>query len=68
MIDINELKGRIVAKGYTQEEIAKELRITPKTMYNKMKRGVFNSDEIYKLIKILDIKEPASIFFVDKVS
>lgn len=68
MININELKGRIVAKGYTQEEVARMLEITPKTMYTRMQRGVFNSDEIYKLIKILEIKDPMNIFFVEEVT
>lgn len=68
MILVNELKGRITAKGYTQAEIAKKLKITPKTMTLKLKKGVFNSDEIQKMIDILEIEDPMKIFFVNKVS
>ena len=32
MILINELKGKIRAKGYTQEKLAREIGISPKTV------------------------------------
>lgn len=60
---VNELKGRIVAKGYTQEQIAKMLHITPNTFRRKLAKGVLGSGEIEILIKALDIKDPTSIFF-----
>ncbi len=68
MILINELKGLIVAKGFSNKEIAKELGITSKTLYNKFKKGVFGSREMEKLINILDIKDPAAIFFANNVT
>ena len=37
--------------------------ITPKTFYEKMKNGVFGSDEIQIMIDELHIDEPMSIFF-----
>lgn len=63
MILINELKGRIKARGYTQEKLAKELGVSPKTFSNKLNKGVFGSDEIEKMIKILQIQNPLDIFF-----
>lgn len=63
MILINELKGRIKAKGYTQEKLARELGISPKTLSSRLSKGIFGSDEIEKMIKILDIKNPIEIFF-----
>ena len=63
MILTNELRGRIVAKGFTQAEIARKIGIAPKTFSFKMKKGVFNSDEINKMIEILDIEDPREIFF-----
>ncbi len=63
MILVNELKGRMVAKGYTQKELANELGITSKTLTSKFNKGVFGSDEISKMIEILDIKNPMDIFF-----
>ena len=66
MIDTRALYGRIVEKGYTKTTMANKLGITPKTFYLKMKKGVFGSDEIEKMISILDIEEPLKIFFVKK--
>jgi predicted transcriptional regulator len=57
------LRGKIAEKGYTQKRVAKELGITPKTFYLKMQKKVFRSDEIYKMMQLLDIKNPLTIFF-----
>lgn len=63
MIRTDLLRGKIAEKGYTQKGIAKELGITPKTFYLKMQKKVFRSDEIYKMMQLLDIKNPLTIFF-----
>lgn len=68
MIDVNTLKGLIVKKGLSQKNLADKLGITPKTFYNKMSKGKFNSDEMYAMIKILEIKEPSEIFFANDVT
>ena len=46
MVDTNALKGIIVAKGMTQQEVAKKIGISPKTFYHKMQKGIFGSDEM----------------------
>lgn len=63
MIKVNELKGRMVANGYTQETLAKAIGVSAKTLNNKLKKGVFGSDEIERLIKVLGIENPSKIFF-----
>ena len=63
MIKTNELKGIIVKNGYTQKQVAERIGITPKTFYEKMKRGVFGSDEIEIMIEMLNISNPSEIFF-----
>lgn len=63
MIQVNKLRGIIAENGLSQADVAKEIGITPKTFYGKMKNGVFGSDEIEVMIKLLNIKDPASIFF-----
>lgn len=63
MIDVNTLKGIIVANGLTQQEVAEHIGITPKTFYMKMKKGVFYSDEIEAMIELLSIENPVGIFF-----
>lgn len=68
MIDVNALRGRIVEKGLSQARVAKMLGIAPKTFYEKMSKGVFGSDEIEQIIEILDIEDPARIFFAKKVT
>lgn len=67
MIATNELKGRIVAKGLTQEQVANMLGISSNTFRRKLTKGVLGSDEIEKLIKILGIEDPMQIFFTNKV-
>ena len=67
-MNINKLKGLFVEKGYTQKDIAKELGMTKETLRRRMNSEIFNSDEINKLIDILDIKEPMEIFFANKVT
>ena len=62
------LKAIIVSKEMTQQEVAKQMGITPKTFYSKMKKGVFGSDDMEKLIDILSIENPSDIFFAKKVT
>lgn len=68
MIDRNKLRAAWVSKGFTQERVAKEVGISNKTFSLKMKRGVFGSDEIEKMIDILDISDPVNVFFAKKVT
>lgn len=68
MILTNKLRGIIAEKGLSQADVAKEIGITPKTFYEKMKNGVFGSDEIEIMIDLLDIEDPVSIFFANKVT
>ena len=63
MIKTNELRGVIVKNGYTQSDVAGMIGITPKTFYEKMKKGVFGSNEIKIMIDRLHIEDPVSIFF-----
>lgn len=68
LIDTNELRGVIAKNGLSQSELARKLGITPKTFYDKMKKGVFSSDEIEKMIVQLGIENPIAIFFVNNVT
>ena len=66
MIKTNELRGEIAKNGLSQSDVAKMIGVTPKTFYEKMKNGVFGSDEIEIMIEKLNIKDPMAIFFVKK--
>lgn len=68
MIDRNALKGVIVKNEMSQSDMAKILGITPKTFYGKMKRGVFDSDEMEIMIDVLKIENPIEIFFAKSVT
>lgn len=63
MIRTDKLKGIISERGFSQSDVAKMIGITPKTFYEKMKSGVFGSDEIQTMIDKLDIEKPIEIFF-----
>ncbi|MFQ7287677.1 MAG: helix-turn-helix domain-containing protein [Lacrimispora saccharolytica] len=63
MIKTDELKGEIARNGFSQSDVAKMIGITPKTFYEKMKNGVFGSDEIEIMIEKLNIRDPMAIFF-----
>lgn len=66
MIKTDELRGIIAKNGFSQSDIAKEIGITPKTFYEKMKNGVFGSDEIQIMIDVLKIENPIDIFFANE--
>ena len=68
MLDRNKLRGRIAEKEMTQEQVANEMGINPKTFSSKLKTGKFGLDEADKLIEILEIKNPAEIFFSQTVA
>ena len=62
MIKTDELRGIIAKNGLSQTDVAKMIGITPKTFYEKMKIGIFGSDEIQIMIDNLNIADPMSIF------
>ena len=66
MIRTDELRGIIAKNGLSQSDVASVIGITPKTFYEKMKNGVFGSNEIQIMIDELHIEDPMAIFFVSK--
>ena len=66
MIRTDKLMGIIAEKGKSQKDVANAIGITPKTFYEKMKKGVFGSDEIQIMINYLGINEPMAIFFAQE--
>ncbi len=68
MVDTNKLRGRIAECGLSQRKVAEHLGMTEKTFYSKMKRGVFDTDEMSEMISLLDISNPIEIFFADFVT
>ena len=68
MVDTLKLKALVVGRGKTQTGVATEMGLSRKAWHDRMKKKKFDSDEMYKLIHILDIKDPAPIFFADEVT
>lgn len=62
-MNVNKLRGVMAEKRYTYKKMAKVIGITPKTFSEKLKKGVFNSDEIKIMAKELDLSDPWTIFF-----
>ena len=68
MIRTDKLKGIIAERGKSQADVAIMIGVTPKTFYEKMKIGVFGSDEIQMMIDGLSIENPIDIFFAPEVT
>lgn len=68
MVNTDKLRGLIAEKNLSQKAVAQELGISKKTMTNKMQNGRFSNDEMDKLIKLLEIKDPVAIFFAQLVT
>ena len=68
MIRTDLLNGEIARAGMSRATLAVKIGMTPKTFYEKEKKGIFGSDEIEKIVKVCGIKDPMSIFFPDFVS
>lgn len=66
MVNVKKLKAEMIMHDYTIEKMAKELGISPKTLSAHMKKGVFRTDHMQTMCKLLDIKKPADIFFISK--
>jgi len=63
MIDTKALKAEIVRNGYTQGEFCKAIGMAHSTFVRKMKKKTMTTDEAEKIVKVLNIKNPTSIFF-----
>lgn len=63
MVNSNKVKGLIVENGYSMSEIADYLGISTTSLNRRLKKGVFNSNEIDILIEKLHITDPMPIFF-----
>ena len=64
MVNTAKIKGLIVEREMTQAQVAQALGIADDTFYRKMRAGTFTTDEAYKLIQLLNIENPAEVFFM----
>ena len=68
MVHVKKLRGKMAEKGRTGIDMARVIKKTPKTFYDKMKKGVFDSDEITAIVDDLGIENPMEIFFAEEVT
>jgi DNA-binding XRE family transcriptional regulator len=68
MVNTNKLRGIIAENGLDQKDVAEMIGKSPKTFYEKMKKGKFDSDEIMLMVSGLNIKNPVDIFFANDVT
>lgn len=68
LLDVNALKAEMVRSGYTQQNLAKELGISSRTFSTRLKTGDFGSKEMETMISTLNLKDPMSIFFANKIT
>lgn len=66
MIRTDKLIGEMAARRISGRKMAEKLGISPKTFYTKMKRGVFDTDEVEIMIKELELNDPMAIFLLTK--
>ena len=65
MVSERELKAVLARNGKTQGDLAKELKITPRTLRNWLDKGVMPSDAIEYMMNHYDIENPQKVFFSD---
>ena len=52
MVNVSKLKGKIVERNTTQEELASKIGVTKSTFYRKMKRnGNFSIKEVNLIVE-----------------
>lgn len=56
----NILRGEMVAKGYTVQDVAKKMGVSRNTLSSRLSgHSSFDTEEIINICKILDIREPS---------
>lgn len=71
MVNVNKLKGAIVEKNKTQQEVAELIGMSKSTFYRKMAGGQsFTIGDVNNMIKVIPLtdEEAIDIFFSHKVA
>lgn len=72
MVNVNKLRGKIVERGKTVEEMASALNVVPSTIYRKLQTNgdAFTIKEADAIVRFLDLDavEATSIFFSQYVA
>lgn len=63
MVNVPKLRGIIAEKGMSIPSVAIQMGISPRTLNRKLKKAILDSDDIDKLLDILDLHDPVPVFF-----
>lgn len=59
MVNTNQLKGKIVASGYTQQKLARETGMSVNSLNAKINgRKIFDAEEVIRICDVLGISDP----------
>jgi len=67
LIATDKLRSIIAERGLSQRKVANHLKIAEKAFYSKMKKGVFDSDEMAEMVSFLSVEDPSEIFLQSMV-
>lgn len=68
MVDQKKIKALMVEHDLTGKMMAARMGMSDKTFYRKLNSGNFGTVEMNKLVEILDIRDPAEVFFANLVN
>lgn len=68
MFNCRELKAALARANMTQKKLASMIGVSEQTMIRRMKLGNFSTDEVSAIMSVLDLSDPAPIFFAEKVA
>ncbi|MBR3308986.1 MAG: helix-turn-helix domain-containing protein [Lachnospiraceae bacterium] len=69
MFNQNKLRAQMVLKGMSAKDLSKALSINESTFYRKLQNdGCFTRQEINTMIQVLEIEDPADIFFAPELA
>lgn len=63
MIRTDLIRQSLAENHLTLQQLADCLEITPRTLYSRMRKGIFRSDEMERMIRLLHINNPCEVFF-----
>lgn len=68
-MSFDKLKGKMTEKRVSQENLAKKIGITVQSLNAKLNgRSKFTLDEALMITQVLNIENPADIFFTPNIS
>lgn len=69
MFDEKRFRAQLVLADMSMKDLAAQLDINESTLYRKIKQdGAFTRAEINDMIRIMNISNPAEIFFTEELA